>query len=149
MRNVDALLVTHAHPDHVGGAPFLLHAFRVAELWEGPAPLRDAVWQRVQAGLPRGPTRRTLAAGMQLEWEGARLAVLGPARPRRPPLRVRNEDSVVLDVGYGEVHLLLTGDVTGDAERELHAGAAEVLKVPHLLPWPTRNQLPYEALAAL
>jgi competence protein ComEC len=103
----------------------------VAELWEGPAPLRDAAWQRVQAALPRGPTRRTLAAGMQLEWEGARLAVLGPSRPRRPPLHVRNEDSVVLDVGYGEVHLLLTGDVTGDAERQLNAGAAEVLKVPH------------------
>lgn len=131
VRRVDALLVTHAHPDHVGGAPFLLRAFAVGELWEGPAPLRDPAWKRVQAGLPRGPARRTLAAGMRLQWEGAQLDVLGPARPPRPPFRVRNEDSVVLDVGYGDVHLLLTGDVTGDAERQLHADAADVLKVPH------------------
>ena len=131
IRRLDALLVTHAHPDHVGGAPFLLRAFRIAELWDGPAPLRDPVWKRVQAGLPRGPTRRTLAAGMAFEWEGAWLDVRGPARPARPPLRVRNEDSVVLDVGYGEVHLLLTGDVTGEAERALRVDAAPVLKVPH------------------
>jgi competence protein ComEC len=131
VRSIDALLVTHAHPDHVGGVPFLLQAFRVAELWEGPAPLRDPSWRRVQAELSPGPARRTLAAGMRFEWEGARLEVLGPPRPRHPPLRVRNEDSVVLDVGYGEVHLLLTGDVTGDLERQLAAGPAAVLKIPH------------------
>ncbi len=131
LRTVDALLVTHAHPDHVGGAPFLLRAFRVGELWEGPAPLRDPVWRRVEAALGRGPSRRTLAAGMGLDWEGARLEVLGPARPSRPPLRVRNEDSVVLDVGFGEVHLLLTGDVTGESERALRVAPCAVLKVPH------------------
>lgn len=131
VRAVDALLVTHAHPDHVGGAPFLLRAFRFGELWQGPAPLRDPTWKRVEAGLPRGPVRRTLAAGMGLDWDGVRLEVLGPARPSRPPLRIRNEDSVVLDVGFGEVHLLLTGDVTGDSERSLEVGRSPVLKVPH------------------
>ena len=28
VHRLDALVVTHAHPDHVGGAPFLLRAFR-------------------------------------------------------------------------------------------------------------------------
>ncbi len=35
------LVLIHAHPDHVGGAPFLLRAFQVGETWEGPAPLKD------------------------------------------------------------------------------------------------------------
>jgi competence protein ComEC len=44
---------------------------------------------------------------------------------------VRNEDSIVLDVAFGEVHLLLTGDVLGHAEESLRVPRAFVLKVPH------------------
>jgi competence protein ComEC len=38
---------------------------------------------------------------------------------------------VVVDVGFGEVHLLLTGDLAGEAERALSPTPAQVLKVPH------------------
>lgn len=131
VRAVDALLVTHAQWDHVGGAPFLIRAFRVGELWEGPAPLRDPDWLRVQRSLPRGPIRRSLARGMNLDWDGVRLTVLGPPPPFRPPRRIRNEDSVVLEVAFGEVRLLLTGDATGAAERDLEVGEAAVLKLAH------------------
>jgi competence protein ComEC len=44
---------------------------------------------------------------------------------------VRNEDSVVLDVAFGGVHFLLTGDVVGDAEEALRAPPSLVVKVPH------------------
>jgi competence protein ComEC len=132
VRRVDALVVTHAHPDHVGGAPFLLKAFRVAEIWEGPAPLRDPVWQRAEAGLAAARTgRRAVARGAGFDWDGVRLDVIGPRAPPRPPFRVRNEDSVVLAVTFGDVRLLLTGDVTGDAEAVLPAERSDVVKVPH------------------
>ncbi len=132
VHRVDALVVTHAHPDHVGGAPFLLRAFRVAQVWEGPAPLRDPSWHAVAARLDAaGAARLAVAEGMGFEWDGVRVSVRGPRRPRRPPARVRNEDSVVLDVAWGEVRLLLTGDVAGDAERALRLEPAHVLKVPH------------------
>lgn len=132
LRRLDALVVTHAHPDHVGGARFLLRAFRVSQLWEGPAPLRDPVWRRALAPLePFGATRVTVARGMRVDWDGVRVAVLGPARPGRPPARVRNEDSVVLDVAFGGVHFLLTGDVVGEAEEALRAPPSLVVKVPH------------------
>jgi competence protein ComEC len=37
----------------------------------------------------------------------------------------------VLDVAFGDVHLLLTGDVLGEAEDALRVPRALVLKVPH------------------
>jgi len=129
---IDAVLISHAHPDHAGVVPFLLRAFRVAMLWEGPAPIRDPAWQRLDAALVASGVRRlAVARGMRVDWDGARIAVLGPAPPPGPPLRVRNEDSVVLDVRFGDVHLLLTGDVTGEAERALRPPASLVVKVPH------------------
>jgi competence protein ComEC len=132
VRRLDALVVSHAHPDHAGGVPFLLRAFRVESSWEGPAPMRDPAWQRLDAALRAAGIRRlAVARGARLDWDGASVAVLGPAPPPAAPLRVRNEDSLVLDVRFGEVHLLLTGDVAGDAERALRPGPALVLKVPH------------------
>ena len=132
IHRVDALVLTHFHADHVGGARFLLRAFRVAEIWEGPAALRDPAWRRAGSGLDGArATRVTVAEGMEREWDGVRIAVRGPHRPRRPPRGVRNEDSVVLDVGLGEVHLLLTGDVLGEAADTLRVSPAFVLKVPH------------------
>jgi competence protein ComEC len=132
VRRLDALVLTHAQPDHVAGVPFLLRAFRVAEVWEGPAPLNDRAWRRVEAVLDEGRAARvTVAEGMARDWDGVRIVVRGPRRPRRPPLSVRNEDSVVLDVAFGEVRLLLMGDVLGEAEDALRLPQAQVVKVPH------------------
>ncbi|MFI4945352.1 MAG: ComEC/Rec2 family competence protein, partial [Burkholderiales bacterium] len=108
----------------------LLHAFRVASVYEGPAALADPSWRRLDAALA-GVERVCVARGKRLDWDGARGEVLGPAPPARAPLRVRNEDSVVLDVGFGEVHLLLSGDASGDAEDSLRPPSSTVVKVPH------------------
>ena len=132
VRRIDALVVTHAHPDHAGGAPFLLRAFRVESSWEGPAALADPSWQRLDAALGQAGVRRVaVVRGARFDWDGASLAVLGPPPPSVPLPRVRNEDSLVIDVRFGEVHLLLTGDVTAEVERGLRLPKALVLKVPH------------------
>ena len=89
VHRLDALVVTHAHPDHVGGAPFLLRAFRVAQLWEGPAPLaRSRLAPRGRRaerrrGRPRDGGR---GHGPGLGWGpdlGARAAAAPPAAPAR------------------------------------------------------------------
>jgi competence protein ComEC len=129
---VDALALSHAHPDHVGGAPFVAGALHAREVWEGPAPRGDPGYAALDAALRelRGATRRTLVAGQRLGWDGAQIDVLGPPPPARPPWRVRNDDSLVLGVRFGGVTLLLAGDVEAQGERAL-AGPADVLKVAH------------------
>jgi len=131
-RRIERLVLTHAHADHAGGAPFVLHAFRVGQVWEGPAALHDPQWRRVDEALAAARVPRlAVARGVRAEWDGARVEVLGPRPPPRAPLRIRNEDSVVLNVRFGEVILLLAADVEGRAERDLALCPATVVKVPH------------------
>jgi competence protein ComEC len=63
------------------------------------------------------------------------LRVLHPSTPDWERQRVRNDDSLVIDVRYGDVAMLLTGDIGREVERQI-AGAIEpaalrLVKVPH------------------
>jgi competence protein ComEC len=130
IRSIDALLLTHAHPDHVGGAAFLARVFQPAEVWEGPAPQHDPTYAALDAGLRVLPTaRRAVAAGMHDAWEGIPVHVLGP-RPRRP-WRTRNDDSLVAWLRFGSVAVLLPGDAEANEGSELPPAPAAILKAPH------------------
>jgi competence protein ComEC len=61
--------------------------------------------------------------------------VLHPPPPDWERQRVRNDDSLVLEARYGDVAMVLTGDVGADIERailpELTPARIRVLKVAH------------------
>ena len=64
-----------------------------------------------------------------------RVRVLHPPAPDWERRRVRNDDSVVLEIVYRDVALLLTGDISAEVEREIlpqltHA-PIRILKVAH------------------
>ena len=63
------------------------------------------------------------------------LRVLHPPPPDWERRRVRNDDSVVLEVVYGDVAMLLTGDISADIERailpQLSLSRIRVLKAAH------------------
>jgi len=127
---LDVLALTHGDPDHIGGAASLVRDFRPAAVWEGVPVPRHAALQAVLA-LARAHgaivERRHSPAATTLD--GVQIRVLHPPAPDWERQRVRNDDSLVLEIRYGAVAMLLTGDIGADVERSL---------VPHLTPAPTR-----------
>jgi competence protein ComEC len=136
MSSLRALLLTHGDPDHIGGAMPLIEDFSPDALWQGiPVPraasLQNVLARAKQAHIPTEERR----AGEQLSIGAAHVFVLHPAAPDWERPRVRNDDSVVLEVVYGEVALLLTGDIGAEVERQIvpaliHA-KTRILKVAH------------------
>ena len=136
VRRLDYLALTHGDPDHVGGAEAVLRDFRPREVWEGvPVPASGRL-RRLQA-LARegGAVWRTLQAGETLRIGGAQLTVWHPPAPDWERQRVRNDDSLVLEIRHGDVSFVLPGDIGAEVESGLAgvlpAAARRVLKAPH------------------
>ena len=136
IRRLDAMLLTHGDPDHIGGAPVLIDAFRPRALWEGIVVPRHEPSRQVR---DQAASARTAVAvrrtGESFPFGNARLRVLHPPEPDWERPRIRNDDSVVLEVMCGDVALLLTGDVSAEVERtiapQLTAARTRILKVAH------------------
>jgi len=130
VRSLQTLLLTHGDPDHIGGAVALIDDFQPDAVWQGiPVPHAVAL-QAVLARTAEAGTRvEERVAGEELALGAARIRVLHPPPPDWERQRVRNDDSVVLEVLYGDVALLLTGDIGSAIERAI---------VPHLTPAKTR-----------
>lgn len=135
IRTVDALVMTHAHPDHSGGLPHLLTRLHPREFWWTGWPGRGREWGRLVGALAStGVPVRELHRGWTVPAFAGRVAVLHPPADWRIP--ALNETSLTLRLTYGTTSVLLTGDVEAEAERSLVDSAvgelaAAVLKVPH------------------
>ena len=131
---LDALVLTHADADHVGGARAVLQSVEVGrlvvngqdgttDLWADVLHLADSLGVPVQAV----STGDTLAVD-----PAVRLRVLGPSGPMESP----NDASVVVFLEHGATRWLLTGDAEVEGEAALVARfgarlAADVVKVGH------------------
>ena len=135
--DVVALVLSHPHTDHVGGAASLLRALRPGVLYDaafaGDAQAyRDALAAADSLGLPWQRVR----PGDSLVVDGAVVRFLAPDSSWTASLDDPNLASTVVRVDFGVVRFLLTGDAEAPEEawllaRDADALRADVLKVAH------------------
>ena len=136
VRRLDLLALTHGDPDHIGGARAVLRDFAPRAMWEG-VPVPGHLPSQQVAGAAR-------AAGVRIEHphprrefdlDGVAIRVLHPPPPDWERQRVRNDDSLVLEIRYRDVALLLTGDAGAEVEHAiapmLTRAPIRILKVGH------------------
>jgi competence protein ComEC len=136
VRRLDSLVLTHGDPDHIGGAGAILREFRPREVWEGiPVPRFEplAALRATSEGL--GLRWTNVRTGDHANIDGVDIIVQHPDPADWERQRVRNDDSIVVDVRWRDVSIVLTGDIGKAAEgpvaARLRPSPLRVVKVPH------------------
>ena len=141
VQRIDYLVLTHSHPDHIGGMPYLARRLPVGVLWEAGSGGVGPQYEQLRKTLAEAGTPvRQLKIGDEIVLSGSvRFKVLSPPEHKRAALSVNdmgmNEDSLVLRLAYGDFSMLFTADAGIPSEEAMLASGAglrsTVLKVGH------------------
>jgi competence protein ComEC len=131
---VSALILSHAHSDHVGGATAVLDRFRTGLVIEPGRPFADPAYYRfldevAADGVPWHPG----VPGDRFDLDGVSFSLLHPDRAWPGLGDDLNEDSLILLVEYRGFRALFPGDAGLLAEGWLQGrvGHVALLKVGH------------------
>jgi len=136
VRRLGTLVLTHGDADHIGGAGSLIREFHPWVVWEGvPVPPFEPL-----------QTLRTAAQSVRSRWanvqtadevhiDGVDVMVQHPRLPDWERQTVRNNDSIVLEIIWRDISLVLTGDIGREAEHVIVSRFApaplRIVKIPH------------------
>jgi competence protein ComEC len=135
-RRLDYVVLTHGDPDHIGGAGSILREFRPREVWEGiPVPRFEPLTALRLATQAAGARWANVHAGDRLVADGVEIIVQHPRVEDWERQRVRNDDSILLELRWRDVSVLLTGDIGKAVERTVASAIPParlcIIKVPH------------------
>jgi len=137
-QRLDAVALTHAHQDHIGGLTAILENFRVGTLLIGREVASAAL-----ANLEKMARKKKIAIvheirGNAFSWDGVETQFLWPEiAPEEVGPSPKNNDSLVLRLKFGDRTVMLPGDAEKQAEKEILEEnneailGADVLKVGH------------------
>jgi competence protein ComEC len=134
VRRIDLAVISHNHPDHVGGMVYLAEHFPVTELWWNGVAAEEPAFARARAAVvAAGGTVHTAGeVPRRSTREGVVFERLGPSAAALAGSDL-NDTSIVLRLVHGRASFLLSGDIGERAEAEMAAvlTPTDGLKVPH------------------
>lgn len=134
VKELDLVIATHPHSDHVGGLTSVLTHFPVKMVLDSGKPHTSVTYQRflkaVKAG---GKIKYVLGrAGQVYRYDEVKISVLSPTEPFFENL---NNCSIVCRLVYGKISVMFTGDAETEAERTIMRRNLDmkstILKVGH------------------
>ncbi len=138
VEQIDTLIATHPHEDHIGGMDEVVNAFPIGDVYlpkvaDSQTPTTRTYERLLEAIADKGLSITPGCGGMTiLDDDGIKLEFLAPNADSYADL---NSYSIVAKLTCGQKSFLFTGDAEADSEEEmLHAGydlRSDVLKCGH------------------
>jgi len=132
---LEYLVLTHAHEDHIGGADEILRNIKVKNVLMTAYSTSTSTYSRVLDAIEdSGAAVHEAESGMEFSVGSSKFKVLGPIEAAEDDL---NNTSIVLKMTAGGVRVMFTGDAERDEEDTLLARwskgelRAEILKAGH------------------
>ncbi|MBA2731554.1 MAG: MBL fold metallo-hydrolase [Acidobacteria bacterium] len=143
VNQIDLMVATHAHADHIGGADEVMRRTKVTTVLDSKISISTKNYEDFLSAIERTGAKYVPASpGQKFDLGGnATLTVLAPIQPFFTSDQLRsganepNANSIVTRLDYGDFSMLLTGDAEAETEdRLMKTGAnikARILKVGH------------------
>ena len=136
VRRLGTLALTHGDADHIGGANSVIREFRPWTIWEGIPVPRFEPLQALRAAAQAGHSRwANVQTADLVHIDDVEVVVRHPGLPDWERQAVRNNDSIVLEIVWRDVSVVLTGDIGREAEEAIAPRFTplplRIVKVPH------------------
>ncbi len=141
VRKIERIILTHDHPDHIGGLSFVVKNMQVGSLLTTSDTYSSIHFKELKSALQERQVQVTqLSAEDSIKLSGGVvLDVLSPSKhndsDKKNVVHDANEESLVFRISYGDFSMLFTADAGFDAEHHIITQGYElkstVLKVGH------------------